>query len=154
MSTVLEILRQAIALQPEGEVLASSDFRSFGSRGTVSRALGELVKSGELLRLERGLYTSPVMGRFGRRPPTPAKVLASLERKNGERVFPSGAASAHALGLTTQVPIREVYLTSGRSRRLAFGSRGIQLQHAPSKLLEPGIEGAKLRAQSWLSSRG
>lgn len=151
MSTVLEKLRQSIAEQPEGEVLSSADFHSLGSRSTVGRALGKLVESGELLRLERGLYTAPVTGRFGRRPPAPAKVLASLGQKKGERVFPSGAASAHGLGLTSQVPIREVYLTSGRSRRLSIGPRRIQLRHAPPRLLKQGIEGAEVRAQSWLS---
>ena len=44
---------------------------------------------------------------------------------------PTGAAAANALGLTTQVPVRSVYLTSGRSRTMILGKQVIELQHAP-----------------------
>jgi len=36
----------------------------------------------------------------------------------GETIAPHGAAAANRLGLTTQVPMRTTYLTSGRSRPL------------------------------------
>lgn len=40
-----------------------------------------------------------------------------------------GAAEANALGLTTQVPTREVFLTSGPTRKLQLGKRQIELKH-------------------------
>ena len=45
--------------------------------------------------------------------------------------MPNGAAAANALGLTTQVPMRAVYLTSGPSRRLKLGAQMIEIRHAP-----------------------
>jgi hypothetical protein len=151
VSTLIASIRNAAAQRPEGEVFSSSDFESLGDRAAIRRALAELAKREELFRLERGLYVAAVTGRFGRRPPSSAKVVASLASKKGERVVSSGAVAANALGLSTQVPIREVYLTSGRSRRLTLGSRAVQLRHAPAALLQAGIEGEYARARSWLN---
>lgn len=151
VSRLSETIRKTTAGKPEGEVFSSADFERLGNRAAASRALAALAKKGELLRLERGLYVAPVQGRFGRRSPAPAKVLASLAAKTGERLFPSGAAEANAFGLDTQVPIREVYLTSGRSRCLFLGQLKVQLMRAPSALLQPGIEGRLHRIRASLA---
>jgi hypothetical protein len=49
----------------------------------------------------------------------------------GETIVSNGAAAANALGLTTQVPVRSVYLTSGRSRKMHLGKQVVELRHAP-----------------------
>ncbi len=64
----------------------------------------------------------------------------------------SGAAEANALGLTTQVPTREVYLTSGPSRRLKLGNKEIELKHGNrwQMLLGKRPAGKAIRALIWL----
>lgn len=66
---------------------------------------------------------------FGARPPSTESVMEAIELASGETVVASGAAEAHSLGLTTQVPTREIYLTSGPSRRLKLGNREVELKH-------------------------
>ncbi len=63
-----------------------------------------------------------------------------------------GGAAANALGLTTQVPVRSVYLTSGRSRKLRLGELRVELRHAPRwQLAAPHRPaGEVVRALSWL----
>ena len=63
-----------------------------------------------------------------------------------------GAAAANALGLTTQVPMRAVYLTSGPSRHLKLGAQLIEFQHAPIwQLIFAGrTAGEVVRALAWL----
>jgi hypothetical protein len=75
-----------------------------------------------------------------------------MESAQGEVIVPSGAAEANALGLTTQVPIREVFLTAGPSKMLQLGQRSIELQHAKRWLLLLGTRpaGKAVRALSWL----
>lgn len=63
------------------------------------------------------------------RPPSTESVVEAIESTSGETVVASSAAKANALGLTTQVSAREVYLTSGPSRRLKLGNREIELKH-------------------------
>jgi hypothetical protein len=61
-------------------------------------------------------------------------------------------AAANALGLTTQVPMRAVYLTSGPSRRLKLGAQMVEFRHAPIwQLIFPGrAAGEVVRALAWL----
>ena len=100
----------------------------------------------------RGAYALPVQGRFGVRPPSTESVVEAIESASGETVVASGAAEANALGLTTQVPSREVYLTSGPSRRLRLGNREVELKHGNrwQMLLGKRPAGKAVRALIWL----
>jgi hypothetical protein len=122
----------------------------------VDQALSRLARSGELLRAGRGVYVLPVRGRFGTRAPEVAKVVHEWASQRGETVVGNGATAANALGLTTQVPVRQVFLTSGRSRKLKLGSQTVELQHAPSwQLLYPGqAAGEAIRSLAWLGRPG
>lgn len=155
MTTVsTSILNYANEL-PEGAILSARGLLHFGSREAVDQALSRLCRSGELLRVGRGLYVSPVRSRFGTRAPTPEKVVEALPAATGEAVVPSGAASANALGLTTQVPVRRVYFTSGRSRQLRLGKQVVELRHAPAWQLQLPSQtaGDAARALAWLGPR-
>jgi hypothetical protein len=79
-------------------------------------------------------------------------VLEALTATTGETIAAHGAAAANSLGLTTQVPVRAVYLTSGPSRRLNLGAQTVELQHAPRwQLSLPGRPaGDAIRALAWL----
>jgi hypothetical protein len=148
---VQHILAKANQL-PEGSVFSPKEFLHFGSREAVDQTFTRLVKEKKLLRVGRGLYALPVQGRFGIRPPSPERLLAALTKKTGETMVSHGAAAANRLGLTTQVPIREIFLTSGRSRTLRLGSRVLEIKHAPpwQILLGESSGGALIRALAWL----
>jgi hypothetical protein len=151
MNLVEHILNAASGMA-EGGVLLPKEFLHLASRAAVDQALSRLARDGKLLRVARGAYVAPVVGRFGTRPPSPQKTIESLAKKGGETVAPHGAAAANALGFTTQVPVREVFVTTGRSRRLKFGARVVELKHAPSWMLALGDTpaGAAIRAVAWL----
>ncbi|MFN0061794.1 MAG: DUF6088 family protein [Myxococcaceae bacterium] len=145
-----EIVRKASAV-PEGTPLLAKEFLHLGSRAAVDQSLSRLVKSGQLIRAGRGIYVRPVDTRFGVRPPSVPRVVEGLAALKGEAVVPHGAAAANALGLTTQVPMRTVYLTSGRTRRLSLGAQSIELRHAPpwQLALPQGRAGQAIRALAW-----
>ena len=145
------ILSQAQSL-PEGGMLSPKEFLHLGSRAAIDQTLSRLAREGTLLRIGRGIYALPIQGRFGPRPPSTASVVEAIESASGETVVASGAAEANALGLTTQVPTREVYLTSGPSRRLKLGGREIELKHGNrwQMLLGKRPSGKAIRALIWL----
>jgi hypothetical protein len=155
MSGIAEKVLTYVNRLPEGRVLSARGLLHLGSRAAVDQALSRLHRSGELLRVGRGLYVSPVRSRFGTRAPRPEKVVAGVAAATGETVAPSGAASANALGLTTQVPVRPVYLTSGRTRRIQLGRQVVELRHAPSWQLNApsGQAGNAIRALAWLGPK-
>lgn len=152
MNTLPQIILEQARSLPEGHVLSPREYLHLGSRAAVDQAFSRLARQGRLLRVRRGAYVAPVKGRFGARAPAPGKVIASLAGKNHEAVVPHGAAEANALGLTQQVPTREVYLTSGRTRQLKLGAAEVTLRHAPPWMLALGNRpaGAAIRALEWL----
>lgn len=152
MTTLPEsILLHAHSL-PEGGVLSPKEFLHLGGRAAVDQALSRLTKEGKLLRVARGTYVTPVSSRFGTRAPAPEKVVEALAAQSGEVVTPHGASAANALGLTQQVPIREVYLTSGRTRKLKLGRSEVMVKHVPRWMLALGTgpAGAAVRALAWM----
>jgi hypothetical protein len=152
MSQLAQSVLSAAQSLPEGGLLSPKEFLHLGSRAAVDQTLTRLTKEGQLLRVGRGAYALPVQGRFGARPPSTESVVEAIEATSGEVVVPSGAAEANALGLTTQVPTREVYLTSGPSRRLHLGSREIELKHGTRWQMFMGKRpaGKAIRALLWL----
>jgi hypothetical protein len=140
---------------PEGTPLTAKELLHLGSRASIDQALSRLVRGGALIRVSRGIYVIPVRSRFGTRPPSPPEVVQALARQRGETVASSPAEAANKLGLTTQVPVRETYLTSGRSRTLQLGRQVVSLAHAPRwQLLFPNEPaGEAVRALVWLGRR-
>lgn len=140
---------------PEGTPVAAKELLHLGSRAAVDQTLSRLIRRGSLIRAGRGLYLRPVESRFGAYPPEASKVVEAMAAQRGERVAPHGAAAANELGLTTQVPVREIYLTSGRSRSLKLGAQVIELRHVPAwQLVLPGRPaGAAIRALAWLGPK-
>ena len=123
-----------------------------GKRGAVNQALSRLARSGRLMRICQGVYMRPIQTRFGRCAPSIHKSLRALSELWGETIVPNGGGAANWLGLTTQNPIRSVYLTSGRNRRLYFGKHPVDLRHAPRwQLAAPHRKtGVVIRALAWL----
>lgn len=137
---------------PEGTPLAAKSLLHLGSRAGVDQALSRLAERGQLIRAGRGVYLRPVTSRFGARAPSVEQAVEALAVQRGEVIVPNGAAAANALGLTTQVPVRSVYLTSGRSRTMTLGKQLVELRHAPrwQLALADRPSGQAVRALAWL----
>ncbi|NRP76014.1 hypothetical protein ILFOPFJJ_06938 [Ensifer psoraleae] len=134
-----KIMRRARA-GGRGGVFTPSDFLDIAARAAVDQALSRLAKGGKLRRLARGLYDFPkVHPQLGPLSPAPDDVAQALARETGSHVQIAGARAANALGLSTQVPAKSVYLTDGPSRRVILGKRVIDLRHtSPKHLIAPG----------------
>ncbi len=152
VNTLPETIMQQARSLPEGGVLSPKAFLHLGSRAAIDQAFSRLARAGRLLRVARGAYVAPVSSRFGVRAPAPEKIVLALATQSGEIVVPHGASAANALGLTQQVPVREVYLTSGRTRKLVLGRSEVLVKHAPHWMLALGARpaGAAVRALAWM----
>lgn len=146
-----QILEHARQL-PKGAPVAARGLLHLGNRPALDQALSRLAERGQLTRAGRGLYLLPVKSRFGTRGPSVEEAITALAAQRGELIVPSGAAAANSLGLTTQVPVRSVYLTSGRTRKVTLGKQVVELRHAPNwqLVLAHKPAGQALRALAWL----
>lgn len=131
MERMTESIMHVATMLPEGVPLAAKGLLHLGSRAAVDQTLSRLAARGELIRAGRGIYMRPVQTRFGPRSPSIEQAIEALAVQRGETIVPIGASAANALGLTTQVPVQSVYITSGRSRVLSLGRQSVELHHAP-----------------------
>lgn len=152
MKTLPESILEYSRRLPEGGMLNAKDFLHLGTRAAVDQALSRLAKVGLLIRAARGLYVAPVSGPLGKRAPATAKVVSALASKTHEVIAVDGERSAKMLGLTTQVPIGDVFLTSGRARTLKVGDVKVEIRRAPRWMLSLGATtaGAVVRALAWV----
>ncbi|MFC3727158.1 DUF6088 family protein [Neoaquamicrobium sediminum] len=137
---------------PEGTPVAAKSLLHLGNRAAVDQALSRLAERGRLIRAGRGVYLLPITSRFGTRAPSIEQAVEALAAQRGEVIVSSGAAAANSLGLTTQVPVRSVYLTSGRTRKMSLGKQIVELRHAPRWQLAMAHRpaGQAVRALAWL----
>ena len=141
---------------PEGAVIHAKALLHFGSRAAIDQALSRLAKHEQLLRIYRGFYVrlleSPFESLPGKYPPSVHLVTKNFAHAVGESIVPNPSATANVLGLTTQNPIRVIYITSGPNRWLKFGgSRSVELRHAPRWYFNVGdrLPGRALRVAGW-----
>jgi Family of unknown function (DUF6088) len=93
------------------------------------------VGQGVLRRAARGLFYVPERHAvLGELPPNIEAVAAAMARRTGDLILPCGADAANRFGLSTQVPARPVFFTTGRGSRQHVGTRAIELRHRSAKI--------------------
>lgn len=145
---ILEYSRQLSG----GGPIAAKSLLHLGSRAAVDQALSRLTERAQLVRVGRGVYLCPVKGRFGTRLPSVEEAVEAIATQRGEVIVSSGAKAANELGLTTQVQVRPVYWTSGRTRKMNLGKQVVEFRHAPRWQLALAHKpaGQAVRALAWL----
>ncbi len=144
-------LSQIITAFPETQLITAKALLHLGTRAAVDQALSRMARAGVLQRASRGVYFRPIVSRFGSRGPAPAELATALGAQRGETIAPHGAAAANSLGLTTQVPMREIFWTTGRRREIKLGAQTVEFRHVPNwQLLHAGTAtGTIIRALAW-----
>lgn len=152
MTRLTEQILTHTAGLPEGTSVSAKCLLHLGNRSAVDQALSRLTERGQLIRAARGVYLRPIASRFGTRAPSVEQAVEALATQRGETIVSNGVAAANALGLTTQVPVRLVYLTSGCSRKMHLGEQVVELRHAPrwQLALANRPAGEAVRALAWL----
>src|SRR6266446_3712509 len=139
---------------PQNEVWTASDFVGFGSRSAVDKALQRLAASGELRRIDRGLYDRPGRNELTGKPTVPdyRAVIQAVARRDNARILLEGMTAANDLGLTTAVPARIEVLVDARLRPIRLGNQVIHFKTAaPSRLFWAGRPAMRIvQALYWM----
>ena len=113
----------------KGWVFTPDNFKDLGSRDAIASALKRYKQAGMIRQLARGLYNYPkVDPQLGLLQPSIDDIAKALTGRDAARIQPTGAYAANLLGLSTQVPMKVVYLTDGLSRTVQIGNRYITLK--------------------------
>ena len=96
-----------VAAEPD-EVWVPGDFADLGNRPAIDKTLQRLVASGDLRRIDRGLYDRPRINDLTGRPTVPdyRAVIRAVTRRDQTGALIDGMTAANELGLTTADPMR------------------------------------------------
>ena len=125
-------LRKRIEALPEDCVLFRSDFPEYHSE-FVGETLAELTQEGLLVKLAQGIYAKPRWSRFGVVLPSVDKIVQAIAARDNAEVLPSGMTALNVLGLSTQVPMKYSYLTTGSERTIKLKNQEIRLKRGVPK---------------------
>ena len=125
-------LRKRIEALPEDSVLFRSDFPEYHSE-FVGETLAELTQEGLLVKLAQGIYAKPRWSRFGVVLPSVDKIVQAIAARDNAEVLPSGMTALNVLGLSTQVPMKYSYLTTGSERTIKLKNQDIRLKRGVPK---------------------
>lgn len=123
---------------PKGRAFIATDFLEGHSYVAVKKALTRLVQRGDIRRIRRGVYDIAPYSTFLKEEiPPSAKEFAQAKARNFRwTISPSGQYALNLLGLSTQVPAKIVYASTGPYRRYIVGNRVIEFRHKALRELE------------------
>ncbi len=118
----------------KGTLFFGQDFSMQGSNDAVRKSLERLVKKGEIERVATGIYTRPETDPIvGKVPPSIESIVKAIAKRDKARVVPTGVAALNKLGLSTQIPMKFVYLTDGSTRNIQIDGRSILFKRTSPK---------------------
>jgi len=106
-----------------GTLFFSDNFASFGNAETIRRTLNRLVEASEIDRVASGIFVRPQIDKIiGKITPKIEDIADAIARRDKAKIVPTSAYALNRLGLSTQVPMKIVYLTDGSARNIKIGN--------------------------------
>jgi len=135
-------IKKVVAETTPGTIIFPGDFSALGSVAAVNMALSRLNEAEIIKRLAKGIYYIPKQpSLFGTGHPSMEDIAAALAKKEKVKIRPTGVTALNKLGLSTQVPMKVVYLTDGNPRKIKIGKGEITFKRTTPKIL--AIKGEK-----------
>jgi hypothetical protein len=118
------------------ELISKSFDRDSNSAESVKKALLRLNEKETIVRLAHGIYLYPKVDKeLGILFPSTEDIALAIARRDKVRIIPTGVQALNKLGLSTQVPMKLVYLTDGGTRNIKVGKRTISFKNTSPKNL-------------------
>ena len=153
LKTLPDRLRARVDDAPR-QVWTPADFADIGGRAAVDKALQRMVTSGQLRRIQRGLYDKPSQNALTGKSTVPdyRAVIDAIARRDQVRWLIDGMTAANTLGLTNAVPAKIEVLVDARLKPVTLDNQKIVFkQAAPRRLCLAGPPGMYLvQALHWL----
>ena len=140
-----EIIRFA-EQKGKGFAFSASDLPNYGSRTMVDKTLCVMVRAGKIRRVMRGIYDLPQWSDILKKeaPPDLGSVANALARKFGWTLLPCDEGALNGFGLSTQIPARKIFLSTGPSRIYKVGRHSIEFRHRCVRETESPDKNARL----------
>jgi len=137
MSAVADKIIKRVRGKGRGWAFTPKDFLDLGTRASIDMALTRLVQADQIRRIGRGLYDYPRLhDKLGALTPDADSIAQAVATQSGDKLSASGAQSANRLGISTQVPAKASYATSGQTRVKTVAGRTIALKRSRAPILD------------------
>jgi hypothetical protein len=107
-----------------------------GTSASIRKALSRLAEQGMIVRLGQGIYAlykeDQVLGKML---PSTAEIAMAIAKKERIKIMPTGLQALNQIGLSSQVPMKPVYLTNGNRRSIRIGKSTLVFRSTTSKKL-------------------
>ena len=132
--SIKKSILQRIEVGKQGQIYFAEDFMDIANNEQVRLALSRLTKEGLLIRLGHGIYVYPKTDLLlGKVRPSLEDIAQAVAQRAKITIKPTGAYALNRIGLSTQVPMKVVYLTNGDSRTIKIGKTTIQFRKTSAK---------------------
>lgn len=112
-------------------VFSAFDFTKDFKRWEIDQTLRELEKEGKIKRIIQGLYYYPSYSELLQEivAPDMQQIAHALARKYNWTIFPEGNTALNYLNLSTQIPAKYIYISSGSPRKYKIGNTTLEFRH-------------------------
>lgn len=131
--TIQEQIDMRVRTAEPGTLFFVNDFCEFDNV-YVSKILSLLASYNVLERLAKGIYYKPIVTEYGNVYPSAEKIVHAIAEHEHTEILPTGESALNALGLSTQVPMKPVYLTTGSPRVITVGRKQIRLKRRAPRM--------------------
>ncbi len=141
MQSVANKIQSSIERYDPGTVFTIKRFRlPVIHIDAAERELSRLLHKGVIKRYRRGIYYKPATSAFfGEVLPNPVDIAKEIARFNSAKIIPDGPIALNMLGLSTQVPMKHVYINDKLHKTEMVGNIPIIFKRvSPKKLSGAG----------------
>lgn len=131
--TIQEQIDVRVKMAVPGTLFFVNDFCEFDN-AYVSKILSLMASYNVLERLAKGIYYKPIVTEYGNVYPSAEKIVRAIAEHEHTEILPTGESALNALGLSTQVPMKPVYLTTGSPRVITVGRKQIRLKRRTPRM--------------------
>ncbi len=118
------------------EIFFIADFTELDNYEAVRKSLQRLTKDDSIKRIAKGIYFLPKKHeRLGIIYPHAEQIAKAIAKRDKARIIATGSTALNLLGLSTQIPVKVVFLTDGSARNIKVGNQTIQFKKTNPKNL-------------------
>ena len=121
------IVNNAIDKATPKSLVMIADFPEYDP-SYISKLLSAAADEGRLVRLSGGIFMKPANSTYGMAMPSMMQVAEAIAERDHVQILPVGETAENMFGLSEQVPMKTMFLTSGSARTINVNGRMLQFK--------------------------
>ena len=121
------IVNSAIEKAAPKTLIMIADFPQYDP-SYISKLLSAAADEGRLMRLSGGIFMKPANTAYGVAIPSMLQIAEAIAERDHVQILPVGETAENLFGLSEQVPMKTMFLTSGSARAININGRVLQFK--------------------------